>query len=157
MFWAIISPIFRSTRLCVTACGIMHRRCCRPVNWMRWNCIPTHPAYRPSEDGRNYRPKYVELIGIINKPLLLHLVGWQFGTLSGKRAGYYGESTIIHTSKWRFGYLPNKAFSCIVYGWYHGVSKSACGSRDSVVGTDLATGWTIRGSNPNRGKTFSIL
>ena len=27
------------------------------------------------EDGRNQRPKYVELIGIINKPLLLHLVG----------------------------------------------------------------------------------
>ena len=26
------------------------------------------------EDGRNYRPKHVELIGISNKPLLLHLV-----------------------------------------------------------------------------------
>ena len=30
MFRAIILPIFRSTRLCVTACGIMHPRCCRP-------------------------------------------------------------------------------------------------------------------------------
>jgi len=27
------------------------------------------------EDGRNYRPKHVEMIGIIDKPLLLHLVG----------------------------------------------------------------------------------
>ena len=27
------------------------------------------------DDGRNYRPEHVELIGIINKPLLLHLVG----------------------------------------------------------------------------------
>ena len=27
------------------------------------------------EDGQNNRPKHVELIGIINKPLLLHLVG----------------------------------------------------------------------------------
>ena len=27
MFREIILPIFRSTRLCVTACGIMHRRC----------------------------------------------------------------------------------------------------------------------------------
>ena len=27
------------------------------------------------EDGRDHRPKHVELIGIINKPLLLHLVG----------------------------------------------------------------------------------
>jgi len=30
MFRAIILPIFRSTRLCVTACGIIHPRCCRP-------------------------------------------------------------------------------------------------------------------------------
>jgi len=27
------------------------------------------------EDGRVHRPKHVQLIGIINKPLLLHLVG----------------------------------------------------------------------------------
>jgi len=27
------------------------------------------------EDGRDYRPKHVKLIGIINNPLLLHLVG----------------------------------------------------------------------------------
>ena len=30
MFRAIILPIFRSTRLCVIACGIMYPRCCRP-------------------------------------------------------------------------------------------------------------------------------
>jgi len=30
------------------------------------------------EDGRNYRPKQVELIEIINKPLLLHLVGYLY-------------------------------------------------------------------------------
>ena len=30
MFREIILHIFRSTRLCVTACGVMHRRCCRP-------------------------------------------------------------------------------------------------------------------------------
>ena len=30
---------------------------------------------RAPEDGRNHRPKHVELIGIINKTLLLHLVG----------------------------------------------------------------------------------
>jgi len=29
MFRAIIFPIFRNTRLCVTACSIMHPRCCR--------------------------------------------------------------------------------------------------------------------------------
>ena len=31
MFREIILPIFRSTRLCVTACGIMHPRCRRPL------------------------------------------------------------------------------------------------------------------------------
>ena len=32
MFREIILPIFRSTRLCVTACGVMHPpRCCRPT------------------------------------------------------------------------------------------------------------------------------
>ena len=30
---------------------------------------------RAPEDGQNNFPKHVELTGIINKPLLLHLVG----------------------------------------------------------------------------------
>ena len=40
-------------------------------------------------DGRNYRPKHVELIEIINKPLLLHLVGclyyctWTYSHITG--------------------------------------------------------------------------
>jgi hypothetical protein len=37
-----------------------------------------HNLYTQSsapEDGRNHRPKHVEPIGIINKQLLLHLVG----------------------------------------------------------------------------------
>jgi len=50
MIQAIILPIFRGTRLCVTACGIMQNNC----------------------------PKHIELIGIINKPLLLHLVGYLY-------------------------------------------------------------------------------
>ena len=45
--------------------GRQHHRCIIPqlVNTV---CAP--------EDGRNFRLKHVELIGIINKPLLLHLV-----------------------------------------------------------------------------------
>ena len=66
---------------------------------MRWNFVPSHarrchvvagrwPAttwmhYTTScntqssapEDGQNNCPKHVDLIGVINKPLLLHLVG----------------------------------------------------------------------------------
>ena len=72
-----------------TACGIMHRRCCRQVAWMTLSRLPvgsmsvhyttscnTHSS--PPEDGRNYRPKYVELIGIINKPLLFHVDGYLY-------------------------------------------------------------------------------
>ena len=35
---------------------------------------------------RNYRPKHVELIGIINKPLLLHLVGCLYYCISDARS-----------------------------------------------------------------------
>ena len=58
----------------------------------QYNTVPPHVGYRPAtswvhyttscntqsnapEDGRNHCPKHVELIGIINNPLLLHLVG----------------------------------------------------------------------------------
>ena len=71
MYPAIILSIFRSTGLRVTACGIMHPRCCRPVHYTtRCNTESSAP-----ENGQNNCPKYVKLTGIINKPLLLHLVG----------------------------------------------------------------------------------
>jgi len=38
------------------------------------------------EDGRNYRPKHVELIEIINKLLLLHLVGCLYCFTSDARS-----------------------------------------------------------------------
>jgi hypothetical protein len=65
--------------MCVTACGIMHQRCCRLVagRQHRGCIIPqsvTHNLVFP-EDGQNNCPKRVDLTGIINKPLLLHLVG----------------------------------------------------------------------------------
>ena len=84
MFRALIPPIFRNSRLCVTACGIMHPRCWRLVAWERRNYRPATSSvhYTTScntessapEDGRDQPPKHVELIGIINKPLLWHLV-----------------------------------------------------------------------------------
>ena len=81
MFRANILPIFRSTRLCVTACGIMHPRCCRPVAGQqhRGYIIPQAVTHSGApEEGQNNCPKHVELTGIINKPLLFHLVGCLF-------------------------------------------------------------------------------
>ena len=57
--------------------GRQHRRCItqQAVNTV---CGP--------EDGRNYCPKHVELIGIINKPLLLRQVGCLYYCISGARS-----------------------------------------------------------------------
>jgi hypothetical protein len=91
MFRAVIVPIFRSSRLCVTACGIIHPRCSRPVagRQLRGCIVPQsvppdnivvhytttcNTQSSAPEDGQNNCPKH-ELIGIINKPLLLQLVG----------------------------------------------------------------------------------
>ena len=72
MFRAIILPIFRNTRLCVAVCGMRHTRCCRPPLYYTTSCNTQSSA---PEDGQNNCAKHVELTGIINKPLLLHLVG----------------------------------------------------------------------------------
>ena len=77
MFRAIIFPIFKSTRLCVTACGIMHHDVAghRPaISWVHYTTSCNTQSSAP-EDGQNNCPKHVELIGINNNLLLLHLVG----------------------------------------------------------------------------------
>ena len=46
--------------------------------------LETHSS--APEDGRNYRPKNVELIEIISKLLLLHLVGCLYYCISDARS-----------------------------------------------------------------------
>ena len=80
MFRKIILPIFRNTRLCVNslwynaptmlqAGGRQHRGCVKPQA-VTQSSVP--------EEWQNNYPKYVELTGIINKSLLLHLVGYLY-------------------------------------------------------------------------------
>ena len=59
------------------AAGRQHRRC---IIRQALNTVSA------PEDGRNYRPKHVELIGIINKPILLHLVGCLYYCISDARS-----------------------------------------------------------------------
>ena len=57
---------------------IMHPRCCRSATGRQHRgCIIPQAVTQSSapEDGQNNYPKHVELTEIINKPLLLHLVG----------------------------------------------------------------------------------
>ena len=66
IFWAIIFPIFRSTRLCVTACGIMHPPMMLPATgrhhrgWVHYTASCNTQSSAP-EDVQNNRPKHVEL------------------------------------------------------------------------------------------------
>ena len=97
MFREIILPIFRNTRLCVTVCGIMHPRCCRPAtSWVHYTTSCNTQSSAP-EYGRDQRPKYVELSWFINKPLLSHLVG-----------------CLYYFKKWTmFAYSGRGSFGCI--------------------------------------------
>ena len=47
------------------------------------------------EDGRNYRPKQVELIEIINKPLLLHLDGYLYYWKMGFNSVFKGLIALV--------------------------------------------------------------
>jgi len=64
-----------------TACGIMHQRSCLLVTTSTAGSFSGtlyHKLYIESsalEEGRNYRPKHVQLFEITNKLLLLRLVG----------------------------------------------------------------------------------
>jgi len=105
MFQVMISPIFKNTSLCVTAYGIMHPQYCRQAtSWVHYttSCNTQSSALK---DGRNHRPKHVELIGIINKPLLLHLVGCLLFVLV-----MHGETNI----KFRYDVLIMEKFSISV-------------------------------------------
>ena len=44
------------------------------TSWVHYTTSCNTPSSAP-EDRRDHRPKHVELIGIINKQLLLHLFG----------------------------------------------------------------------------------
>ena len=78
MFRAIILPILRGARLCVTACGIMHPRCCRPAtSWVHYTTSCNTQCSAP-EDGQNNCLKHVELTGNINILLFLHLFSCLF-------------------------------------------------------------------------------
>ena len=44
------------------------------TSWVHYT-TSYHTQFSTPEDYKNYFPKHVELIGIINIPLLLHLVG----------------------------------------------------------------------------------
>jgi hypothetical protein len=115
----------------------MHPRCCRPLAWQprfqatgRQYCGCTTSCNTQSsahEVGRNYRPKHVELIGIINKSLLLHLVGCIYYLNQWCRSNKY---QILHIVSLQFHgfcialllFLHFNILSdevCYIQAWYH--------------------------------------
>jgi hypothetical protein len=78
MFRAIILPIFKNIRLCYNW-GYNARTMLpaggRPAtSWVHYT-TSCNTQSNVLEDGQNNCPKHVALTGIINKPLLMHLVG----------------------------------------------------------------------------------
>ena len=62
---------------------------CRPAtSWAHYTTSSNTQSSAP-EDGRDQRPKHVELVGIINKPLLLHLVGVYIICINEARSNKY--------------------------------------------------------------------
>ena len=119
MFQAMISPIFRSTSLYVTACGIMHPRCCRPVAWKRRN---PHPVYRPAGSSVHYSIsckhslvllsmgeiiarnmlKWLELL--INRHCCIYLVFMLFISMM------HGQANIKRKSR----FIPTDCIACVI-------------------------------------------
>ena len=82
MIRVIISLILRSTRLCLQLVVQCTDDAASFVHYTT-SCKTQSTA---TEDGRDQRPKHVELIVIINKPLLLHLVGYSYYCISDARS-----------------------------------------------------------------------
>ena len=78
MFRAMISPIFRSNRLCYSlwynVTTMLPTGRWPTTSWVHYTTSCNTQSSVP-EDRQNNYPKHVELTGIINKPLLLYLVG----------------------------------------------------------------------------------
>ena len=58
------------------------------TSWVHYTTSCNTQSSAP-EDERDHRPKHVELIGIINKPLLLHLVGVYIIYVNDARSNKY--------------------------------------------------------------------
>ena len=78
MFRTIILPNFRSTRLCVTACGIMHPRCCRPPATGRCSFLPCLSWLLRSRVRKSRRDLWITLYICY---FCLHMTSGRFGVV----------------------------------------------------------------------------
>ena len=94
MFREIILPIFRSTRLCVTVCGIMHPWCCRPMAGPQLH-------FRRSQQSRSNCSKF-KLVVSLRQGLTCHVKG-EAAALSvrAQRCQSHYFSTTPRSSKYK--------------------------------------------------------
>jgi len=85
-----------------TAVGIMHRRSCLLVTTLSpavnvFGALDHKIQTQASapEDGRNYRPKHVEIIEITNKLLFLHLVCCLYYRTDGPRTETKNDEPLL--------------------------------------------------------------
>ena len=103
MFRALILPIFRSTRLCVTA-G-------QATSCVHYTTSCNTQSIAP-EDGRDQRPKCVELIGVTNKPLLLPVVGVYVIYNNDARSNKYQALVSLYSNVKPF--IKLRLYTCLI-------------------------------------------
>ena len=78
----------------------------RPAtSWVHYTTSCKTPSSAP-EDGRNHRPKHVELTGIINKPLLLQLVGCLYYCINDARSDKRQCTWVLFDPRNKYRLLP---------------------------------------------------
>jgi len=108
------------------------------------------------EDGRDQRPKHVELIGIINKPLFLHLVGIYIIYIYDARSNKYpfmcvlsGVFLCVRVCARNDHLCLNCAFTHPIFSW------KQIGTKNYRV-SSLKRNPLIRATNPFNGCTLTF-
>ena len=68
------------------------------TSWVHYTASCNTPSSAP-EDGRDHRPKHVELIVINNKPLFLHLVGVYMIYINDAQSEKYQTTLLVVTKR----------------------------------------------------------
>ena len=139
MFRATNSPILRSPFLTVyITFGTVHRHCCRPAPWLRWNwSIPRF--------GRQTRPSSGALF-----QLYIQLLVQCTDTAAFRCLGYDGTDQ-FHVSVDKLAHPQDHFFNCIFSFWYSALTLMPTGA---VVDVELISSMFRATNSPILRSTF---
>ena len=117
----------------VVQCTYDVARRCSATSWVHYTTSCNTQSSVP-EDGQNNCPKHVELIGIINKPLLLHLVRCLYYLFQWSRVKQISDNEIYLLIKYIKSVLWKvaKRLSYIEDAWFLKVKTYYCSTSFSI-------------------------